>query len=453
MKNPRWRTGVAAIAATVIGTTAGGVGAAATMRPAADDRTGTVVNTCGNPVLDRDLTGWGRHGTGAAGSRVPVSGHVVADHGYAQPGSNGVNPEMYLPQKNVSPGERWTFAMDTWVGGAAPAVTVTMQVDWYNAAGGYLAHAEGAPAPVPVSAAERWTRVAGDFTVPATASRANVTAQLTAPAGMTWTSTACDYRPAGAGESPTATPPPTTVPPAEGDTAAGRFGWGAALPLSDDFEYGSADSPAVPDQTKWSLAGGLGGCGAGHVGNGRRCDKNTRVLGGFARMTGEANGDSGWLGSKLAQKYGRWEVRARSQATGAANSTRQYHPVLITWPRDHDWPAGAEYDFLENSAPGEDCAGAFLHFPNHQPRRQEHASKCGVDLTRWHNFGFEWTPQHLKGYLDGAEWFSFDRDCVQCAPGRMRQTIQLDNFFGADLQSAVFDIDFARVYAIAGVSQ
>jgi hypothetical protein len=35
----------------------------------------------------------------------------------------------------------------------------------------------------------------------------------------------------------------------------------------------------------------------------------------------------------------------------------------------------------------------------------------------------------------------------------MHQTIQLDNFFGTGMQSAVYEIDWARVYAIPGVSR
>ncbi len=42
----------------------------------------------------------------------------------------------------------------------------------------------------------------------------------------------------------------------------------------------------------------------------------------------------------------------------------------------------------------------------------------------------------------------FDRDCIQCAPGPMFQTIQLDNFHGGNLQTAVFEVDWARVYSL-----
>ncbi|MFI5841758.1 glycoside hydrolase family 16 protein [Catenuloplanes sp. NPDC051500] len=419
--------------------------AVAQAAPAADvvTRTGTLVNTCANPVVDRDITGWGRHGTGATGTRVAARAHVAADHAYRQPSTNGVNPEMYLPQKNVSGGERWRFAVDSWVSGAATSVTARMQVDWYDASGAYLGHANGGEVAITPNIVETWTRVAAEFTAPGGAGRANVTARLAGPAGLTWSATACDYQPV----SP-ATPPPTTPPPTGADTAAARYGWGTPLPASDEFDYGSVAAPAQPDATKWTHAGSeASGCWPGHNGNGRRCEENSRVLGGIMRMTGESGGDSGLLGSRFAQRYGRWEVRARSQGTSADNG-RQFHPVLLLWPDNEQWPEGAEYDYLENSAPGEQCAGAFLHYPNHQPKVQEQAEKCGVDLSGWHNFAFEWTPDHVKGFIDGTEWFVFSADCIQCAPGPMFQTIQLDNFYGDDLQSAVFEVDWARVYAL-----
>ncbi|MEU0383689.1 hypothetical protein [Streptomyces chartreusis] len=130
-------------------------------------------------------------------------------------------------------------------------------------------------------------------------------------------------------------------------------------------------------------------------------------------MTGEADGDTGWLASQYGRKYGRGEVRVRSRATG----------------------------------PGESCAEAFLRYPHPQdvPVQQEHARTCGVDLSQWHNVAVEWTPDHLRGFIDGQEWFRFsgganaDRDRVQCAPS-MHRTIQLDNFHGDGLQSAVYDL-------------
>ncbi|MGW2329869.1 hypothetical protein ACWC5C_29495 [Streptomyces sp. NPDC001700] len=119
----------------------------------------------------------------------------------------------------------------------------------------------------------------------------------------------------------------TPAPPA---TAAERYGWGDPLSeWSDEFDYGSEAAPAVPDRDKWRLAGGgPGACWPGHGGNGRRCDANTRAVGGVLRMTGEANGDTGWLASPYGSQYGRWEARVRSRATAPDNG-RTYHPLLI----------------------------------------------------------------------------------------------------------------------------
>lgn len=237
----------------------------------------------------------------------------------------------------------------------------------------------------------------------------------------------------------TQAPPITTTtitppPPNNGSTAAERFGWGTPIPEgSDEFNYTGA-----PDPKKWSTYNG-----PGHAGNGRRVAGNNQVVSGVLQQTGESDGDSAGMSSRLNQKYGRWEVRARSYATGQGGNT--YHPVLILWPQSNEWPEGAEYDYLENGAPGEQCAEAYLHYPNHEPKRQEHAERCNIDLTQWHNFALEWKPNLLVGYIDGVEWFRFTGQ-VANAPGAMHQTIQLDNFAGSGMQPAKFEVDWARVY-------
>ncbi|MFF5564854.1 hypothetical protein ACFY7Z_01160 [Streptomyces sp. NPDC012623] len=254
--------------------------------------------------------------------------------------------------------------------------------------------------------------------------------------------------------------PSAAARPLPAGSAAERYGWGDPLAAwSDEFGYGSADAPAIPDPAKWQLPGDGSSCWPGHEGNGRRCPGNSRVVGGVLRQTGGANGDSAWMASRFGQRYGRWEARVRSRTTGEGYG-RPYHPLLILWPDSGRWPEDGEYDYLENSAPGEDCAEAFIHYPHRAgvDVQQEPARTCGVDLTRWHTIGIEWTPDHVRGFLDGKEWFRFSgganavRDCVQCAPS-MHQTVQLDNFFGDRMQSAVYEIDYLRVYAIDGVSR
>lgn len=93
---------------------------------------------------------------------------------------------------------------------------------------------------------------------------------------------------------------------------------------------------------------------------------------------------------------------------------------------------------------------------NRRLRARRLAVGCGVDLSQWHTVAVEWrTPDHLRGFLDGREWFRFaggadadrdcDCDCVQCAPS-VHRTIPLDNLHGNDLRSAVHEVDRARAH-------
>ena len=80
----------------------------------------------------------------------------------------------------------------------------------------------------------------------------------------------------------------------------------------------------------------------------------------------------------------------------ASSNGKQHHPLLLIFPSDNSWPINGEYDFLENMAPGEACAQAFLHYPHdedadvQQVKRNE--TGCGAPLSEWHNIAFEWTP-------------------------------------------------------------
>lgn len=233
---------------------------------------------------------------------------------------------------------------------------------------------------------------------------------------------------------------------AEGVTAAQKFNWGTPV-WADEFNYGSEANPVEVDQSKWEDAGG---CFAGHNGNGRRCGKNSRVDGSKLVMTGDENGDTGWLKSKMARTYGRYEVRGRSYDAG--NSGNEYHTLYMTWPNNDDWPGNGEYDWVENDEVGANYLQAYIHYPHpNLPVQQEHKKKEGVDMTQWHNFAFEWTSAGVKGYVDGEEWFSFSggsngsrKNIQDMKDGAI--TIQLDNFYGGGMKKAKFETDWIRVY-------
>jgi Glycosyl hydrolases family 16 len=250
----------------------------------------------------------------------------------------------------------------------------------------------------------------------------------------------------GGGPGPGPDPDPDPPPPTDTTTAAGKFGWGTPLPQSDEFDY-----TGIPDPDKWKLPGADW---LGHNENGTRDPERMEVRDGRLIMTGLANGSTGWMQHKLDQQYGRWEVRCRSRATATSNGN-DYHPVLLIWPTSNSRQTDGEYDYLENGAPGEQEAGAFLHYPHPGTSvvQQEHFEKPGVDLTQWHNFALEWTPNHLKLFCDGVLWGeasgganSVRRDIQDMPSGH--GTIQLDNFDGTSQTPALFEVEWYRVYTL-----
>ena len=225
---------------------------------------------------------------------------------------------------------------------------------------------------------------------------------------------------------------PPVVPPTD-PSAAINFSWGTPLPGSDEFNYTGA-----PDPNKWGVYDG-----PGHNGNGIRAPYTCTVQNGYLRQHGYSNGDSAGMSHNSSQRYGKWEIRARMlPALGASGNA--YHPVLITWPDDNQWPQSGEYDFMESNI-GDTSLHAFMHHPANTVIQDEYFGPT-IDFAVWHNYGFAWTPTALIGYIDGVEWFR-DTDTSAQAPRPMHLTIQLDNFFGGGMQEAFFDVDWARIYA------
>ncbi|MCS7477154.1 glycoside hydrolase family 16 protein [Umezawaea endophytica] len=410
---------------------------------------GTNVSTCNNPVLNKTLAEWGSL-RGTSPVREAVGDHRAARFAYAQKNNSVLNPSFYLPQQHVVSGEVWTFAYDV---AAEQSGRARVEVDWYSTPegdnSGYLGNVPGTWVSFAVGG---WTRVASEFTVPAGAVRANVVSDHEyAATGASFRATACDYH-VGSGTTTTTTTT-TTTPPNDQTQAAVRLGWGAPLPSSDEFGNTGPVDPA-----KWSVPsgteGGTAGCWPGHNGNGRRCAKNAAVANGIMKMTGEANGDTGWLKHRLDRQYGRWEIRSRSQNTGTSGG--RYHVLHLLWPTSERWPQDGEYDWVEYTDPDAQCLSAFLHYPHpsNVSVQQEYRERCPVDMRQWHNFAFEWTPSALVGYVDGVEWFRVSggggpngRQNIQTMPSG-HLNIQLDNFTGdSGLRAAVFEVDWVRVYS------
>jgi hypothetical protein len=236
---------------------------------------------------------------------------------------------------------------------------------------------------------------------------------------------------------------PTTPPvPGTGTTAAEKYGWGQPHPISDTFD----GYEGRPDPNKWIIPGPDGW--DGHIGNGRRMPGNVFVKGGMMVLRGDSNGDTGWVRQKMETKYGRWQVRSRSRNTGSSGGL--YHVLHLLWPTQEGWPVYGETDFVEYGNPDAKAAEAWLHYPHNKgiDVQQIHIEKPGVDMTQWHVFELEWTKDHLRGWIDGEEWYTVSgganavrRDIQGMYPAGS-YTAQLDNFTGdGGLRPAVFEID------------
>ncbi len=209
----------------------------------------------------------------------------------------------------------------------------------------------------------------------------------------------------------------------DGVQTALKLGWGAAT--GDEFTGGGLGA-------NWTAYDG-----PGHGGAGRRTPDAVSVENGNLVIRGDSEGNTGGIAWGDSQKYGKWEMRAKFP-----KGDKQYHPVLLLWPTEHPWPEGGEVDFAETNSAADDVS-FFLHYGS--SNAQKTATKP-LDLTQWHNYAVEWTPDGIRGFVDGVQWFS-STDPSTLPPGPMHATIQLDYFpDGGSPQPSEMHVAWMRQY-------
>lgn len=209
----------------------------------------------------------------------------------------------------------------------------------------------------------------------------------------------------------------------DGVQTALKLGWGAAT--GDEFSGNGLGA-------NWTAYDG-----AGHDGAGRRTPDAVSVENGNLVIRGDEQGNTGGIAWGESQKYGKWEMRAKFP-----KGDKQYHPVLLLWPSEVEWPQGGEVDFAETDSAADDVS-FFLH---HGSSNAQKTTKKALDLTQWHNYAVEWTPDGIRGYIDGVQWFS-STDPSTLPPGPMHATIQLDYFpDGGSPQPSEMQVAWMRQY-------
>lgn len=242
--------------------------------------------------------------------------------------------------------------------------------------------------------------------------------------------------PPGPTPDPGGTPGPTPGggSGADGVQAALLNNWGPIV-AGDEFVGNTIDTG------KWGLYNS-----PGHGGNGTRRAAAFSQNNGILTITGDNNNQSGGAAFRYSSYGYRVECRIRVYRDGdSPGRGDRYHPVLILWPSNDDWPGGAEYDFYECDE-GDARGAGFMHLPNHTPYRQDHFTFAN-DNTQFFNMACEWNPRArtLKTWRNGELVYD-GRGRVAEAPGPMHLTFQLDHF-GGNPRRAKFDMAWARIYA------
>lgn len=131
-----------------------------------------------------------------------------------------------------------------------------------------------------------------------------------------------------------------------------------------------------------------------------RTGRAATVADGMLRLKGGRYGGkdlSGGVATRLAQRYGRWEVRFRAEAGNG------YTPVALLWPTaQSDGDGYAEVDFAEIVDPRRQGGGIFVHGGRGRAQRQLRA-----DFTRWHTAAVDWLPGRLTFWLDGRKVWDY----------------------------------------------
>ena len=185
-----------------------------------------------------------------------------------------------------------------------------------------------------------------------------------------------------------------------------------------------------------------GGGGSTVVGRGRVASQCS-VSNGMLILKQDADGATcgGSMGS-FAQRFGYWEVKMRTYTTGRGGSAP--HPVLILWPDTEQWSDG-ELDYVETDI-GDPGIGVFLHCVGNPSQNCYHTT-YQTDISQWHVYGFEWTADGFKGYVDGQQIYETSGNGSNPNVS-MHQTIQLDNLTGrTPVSPGVMEVDWVHMYS------
>ena len=141
----------------------------------------------------------------------------------------------------------------------------------------------------------------------------------------------------------------------------------------------------------------------------------------------------GMMLNAATQTYGQYLVKARY-----SNRTDVQH-VLLLWPTK-GWPP--EVDFSEG--PTSQGVMATAHWGSNNS--QVHAWKR-IDMTQWHVYGVQWTPDKLVYLIDGKPWATMTGSAVPHVPMRLCIQTAATQAVPSTLGEVRMTIDAVSVYS------
>lgn len=214
--------------------------------------------------------------------------------------------------------------------------------------------------------------------------------------------------------------------------------WGAPV-LSDDFNGTRLDS------SKWQIYE------APDARTHRGVAAGTQVSGGRLMLVGGLYGgkDQGAGAiSRLAQTYGRWEARFRSDP-GAG-----YSATAFLWPVHMGDPEFAEIDFAEILGADRHSGGVFIH---HGRDDQQVQRTIRSDFTKWHTVAVDWLPDHVTFWTDGKKTWTYTGSFIpKQAMMQLYLRNEMRNGFhrtGTTPRKITMQVDWIRVYRAPAASR
>lgn len=151
----------------------------------------------------------------------------------------------------------------------------------------------------------------------------------------------------------------------------------------------------------------------------------------------------------FAQRYGRFEVRARAPVG------RGLWAAFWLLPQDNrygPWPASGEIDLMETVG---DRAGEYLaslHFGSSHPANasvtHRHAFAAGESIADFHVYALEWAPGEIRWSVDGQAW-ARSSDWWSCSLARDGRGIAPARAADLNAWPAPFDQPFHLVVNLA----